>query len=165
MIFTPGSGVKAAANTAHTAITRGDEMTTAGTRDTGEAAPTDKNREHDKLVQQADRMDKWSIAWILTALLMWGLFAVLMLASDSPDASADGRGCQGPLIAALQEKGPVCDDGVRQWPVLLGVLVLALVPTVVGAATTVYAKLLSRLARALGETDGRADTENDHAAT
>ncbi|MEU3903988.1 hypothetical protein [Streptomyces goshikiensis] len=34
----------------------------------------------------------------------------------------------------------------RQWPALLGVLALAAVVTVVAAATTVYAKVLSRLA-------------------
>ncbi|MGX4690409.1 hypothetical protein [Streptomyces sp. JNUCC 63] len=137
-------------------------MTAADAHDTGElpgaAAPVDGNRGHDKTLRDATRMDKWSVAWILTALLMWGLFAVLMLASDSPDASADGRGCQGPLIAALQEEGPACDDGMRQWPVLLVVLVLALIPTIVAAATTVYAKLLGRLATAPGETTGRGDT-------
>jgi hypothetical protein len=126
-------------------------MTTADAHGTGEAAPADEKREHDKTLRDADRMDKWSIAWTLIALLMWGVFAMLMLASDSPDASADGRGCQGPLIAALQGEGAACDDGMRQWPVLLGVLALTLIPTLVAAATTVYARLLDRLARALGE--------------
>ncbi|WP_112465408.1 hypothetical protein [Streptomyces triticisoli] len=132
----------------------------------GEAAPENGNRGHDKTLRDADRMDKWSIAWTLTALLMWGVFAMLMLASDSPDASgsAGGRGCQGPLIAAFQERGAACEGGMRQWPVLLGVLVLALIPTIVAAATTVYARLLSRLATALGETGGgtRSDGEKDH---
>ncbi|WP_146608122.1 hypothetical protein [Streptomyces sp. NTH33] len=129
-----------------------------GTGETpGATAPGDGNRGHEKTLRDADRMDKWSIAWVLAALLMWGLFAVLMLASDSPDVSANGRGCQGPLIAALPGEGPVCDDGMRQWPTLLGILVLALIPTVVAAATTVYAKLLGRLATALGEPAGRGD--------
>ncbi|WP_234426141.1 PIN domain-containing protein [Streptomyces kebangsaanensis] len=47
-------------------------------------------------------MDKWSIAWTLVALLMWGVFAMLMLASESPGASGSPYG-----------RAPALDD---PWP-------------------------------------------------
>ncbi|WP_225835963.1 hypothetical protein [Streptomyces sp. NK08204] len=37
--------------------------------------------------------------------------------------------------------------GLPQWPALLGILALAVIPTIIAAATTVYEKLLHRLGR------------------
>ncbi|MEV7868508.1 hypothetical protein AB0P17_20965 [Streptomyces sp. NPDC088124] len=95
--------------------------------------------------RRARRIDMWSIAWMLLALVIWGLFAVLMIADYGPERS--GRPiCRGPLIE-LPSDSFRCHDAWREWPALLGILALAVLATVVAAATTVYARLLSRLAR------------------
>ncbi|WP_159050686.1 hypothetical protein [Streptomyces sp. IMTB 1903] len=60
------------------------------------------------------------------------------------DAPGHGR-LQGPLVGPLSEDRS-CRDALREWPALLGILALAVIATVVAAATTVYAKVLSRLA-------------------
>ncbi|WP_328775681.1 hypothetical protein OHU17_08915 [Streptomyces goshikiensis] len=81
---------------------------------------------------------------MLLAMLMWGCFAFLMLSDYGPQ-SGDRALCRGPLVRPVSESS-LCRDELRQWPALLGVLALAAVVTVVAAATTVYAKVLSRLA-------------------
>jgi hypothetical protein len=50
------------------------------------------------------------------------------------------------LVEPWPESRVCRDEELRQWPALLGILGLAVVSTVVAAATTVYAKVLSRLA-------------------
>ncbi|MFE3824129.1 hypothetical protein [Streptomyces sp. NPDC059092] len=68
-----------------------------------------------------------------------------MIADYGPERS--GRPiCRGPLIE-LPSDSFRCRDAWREWPALLGVLALAVLATVVAAATTVYERLLSRLAR------------------
>ncbi|MFE4412730.1 hypothetical protein [Streptomyces sp. NPDC056821] len=89
---------------------------------------------------------------MLIVMVMWGVLAVLMLSSYSPDASswdsaAEPR-CKGPLLAPFQRDSSVCHSELRQWPALLGFLALAVIP--IAAAVTVYTKLLSRLATTLG---------------
>ncbi|MFD4971657.1 hypothetical protein [Streptomyces sp. NPDC058424] len=126
-------------------------------------AETPKGDAHGRMLWDAERMDKWSIGWVLVAMVMWGVLAVLMLSSYGPDASswdsaAEPR-CKGPLLAPFQRDSSVCHSELRQWPALLGFLALAVIPTIIAAAVTVYAKLLSRLAMTLGETDGEKNHE------
>ncbi|MFB6808100.1 hypothetical protein [Streptomyces sp. NPDC056387] len=99
----------------------------------------------EKKRREASRIEGWSIAWMLLALALWGGFAFLMLSDYGPESG--GRAvCRGPL-AGPSTRDAVCrDDALRQWPALLGVLALTLVATVTAAATTVYAKVLARLA-------------------
>ncbi|AKL68459.1 hypothetical protein OG590_09430 [Streptomyces goshikiensis] len=110
------------------------------TPDPASAPAADAGKER----RQADRIEAWSIAWMLLAMLMWGCFAFLMLSDYGPQ-SGDRALCRGPLVRPVSESS-LCRDELRQWPALLGVLALAAVVTVVAAATTVYAKVLSRLA-------------------
>ncbi|MCX5147985.1 MULTISPECIES: hypothetical protein [unclassified Streptomyces] len=96
----------------------------------------------------ASRIEGWSIAWMLLALMIWGWFAFLMLADYGPEF--DHRAiCRGPLVGPLSNDRQ-CRDELHQWPALLGVLALAALATVVAAATTVYAKVLFRLAHREG---------------
>ncbi|MFJ2718597.1 hypothetical protein [Streptomyces sp. NPDC087437] len=134
-------------------------MTAADVKGTGEPAGTGgtpKGGGAEGVLRDAERMEKWSIAWVMVALALWGVLVVLMVSSYGPDASpwdstSDPR-CEGPLLAPFQPNSSVCRSELRQWPALLGFLALAVVPTIVAAAVTVYAKLLSRLATALGGT-------------
>ncbi|MET9774215.1 hypothetical protein ABZ023_08055 [Streptomyces sp. NPDC006367] len=96
-----------------------------------------------EILRAAGRADKWSIAWVLLALALWGCFAVLMLGSYGGDGAPR---CEGPLTDPFQQTGGACDSELRQWPALLGILALATLTTTVAATTTVYAKLLTRLA-------------------
>ncbi|MES9805134.1 hypothetical protein [Streptomyces cinereoruber] len=104
--------------------------------------PSSDARERER--RHAQRAEGWSIVWMLVALLVWGWFAFLMLADYGPEY--DGRAvCRGPLVGPLPE-GRRCEDAWRAWPALLGVLALATLTTVTAAATTVYARVLTRLA-------------------
>ncbi|WP_327259552.1 hypothetical protein [Streptomyces sp. NBC_01240] len=105
------------------------------------AAPTQAEQER----QQARRLGAWSIAWTLLTLVIWGWFAFLTLADYGPE-SGDRPMCRGLLVGPLSED-ILCRDPLRQWPALLGILALAVMVTASAAATTVYAKVLSRLAR------------------
>ncbi|NML53163.1 hypothetical protein HHL19_30360 [Streptomyces sp. R302] len=94
--------------------------------------------------RQASRVTTWSIAWLILALLLWGWFAFLMLADYGP-MYGDRAKCRAPLVGPAS--GDVlCRDALREWPALLGILALAVIASVVGAATRVYAKVLGRLA-------------------
>ncbi|MGV9520180.1 hypothetical protein ACWDRS_08295 [Streptomyces griseus] len=99
----------------------------------------------DQGLRDARRMDSWSIAWMFLALVVWGWFAFLMLADYGPESDGRAR-CRGPLIGPLSES-PLCESALREWPALLGILALAVLTTVIAAATMVYAKVLSRLDR------------------
>ncbi|MFC9425372.1 hypothetical protein [Streptomyces sp. NPDC056987] len=81
---------------------------------------------------------------MLLALVIWGVFAWLLIADYGPDYRGRPM-CRGPLIE-LPSDSFRCRDAWREWPALLGVLALAVLATVVAAATTVYERLLSRLA-------------------
>ncbi|MFC8264899.1 hypothetical protein ACFUIZ_04110 [Streptomyces cinereoruber] len=107
-------------------------------------SPVPSSDAHERERRHAQRAEGWSIVWMLVALLVWGWFAFLMLADYGPEY--DGRPvCRGPLVGPLSE-GRRCEDAWRAWPALLGVLALATLTTVTAAATTVYAKVLTRLA-------------------
>ncbi|WP_250404697.1 hypothetical protein [Streptomyces cellostaticus] len=95
----------------------------------------------EQILRDVDRIEKWSIVWTLAAIGMWCWFLCLMLIGYE----AGGVECRAPLFHAEQDYSP-CDSGMRQWPVLLGVLALAVIPTVIAAITTLYAKLLCRIA-------------------
>ncbi|MFD7915162.1 hypothetical protein ACFV30_31315 [Streptomyces sp. NPDC059752] len=110
------------------------------TPDPAHAAPAHAEKER----QQANRVEAWSIAWMLLALAIWGWFAFLMLADYGPEFG-DRALCRGPLVDP-SSKDSLCRDALRQWPALLGILALAVIVTVSAAATIVYAKVLSRLA-------------------
>ncbi|WP_405755850.1 MULTISPECIES: hypothetical protein [unclassified Streptomyces] len=94
--------------------------------------------------REAGRIEGWSIAWMLLALTLWGGFVFLMLADYGPDYQGRAM-CRGPLVGPSTRDAACRDDALRQWPALLGILALAAVATVTAAATTVYAKVLSRL--------------------
>ncbi|WP_077796755.1 hypothetical protein [Streptomyces sp. JHA26] len=100
-------------------------------------------------------MDKWSITWILLSLALWGCFAILMLSSYGGDSEPR---CEGPLLDPFQRTDGACASELRQWPALLGILALSTIATIVAAATTVYAKLLTRLARTSGRPGPDAGT-------
>ncbi|MYR40765.1 hypothetical protein [Streptomyces sp. SID5910] len=93
----------------------------------------------------AARADKWSIAWILLALALWGVFTILMLSSYGPEYDGEPR-CEGPLLNPYENRDGTCASELREWPALLGILAVSTITTVVAAATTIYAKLLPRLA-------------------
>ncbi|MFG2335556.1 hypothetical protein [Streptomyces yangpuensis] len=93
--------------------------------------------------RQAGRVEGWSIAWMLLAMAVWGWFLFLMLADYGPEYGGRPE-CRGPLVGPLSEDRS-CRDALREWPALLGILALAVIATVVAAATTVYAKVLTRL--------------------
>ncbi|MFE6772063.1 hypothetical protein ACFVFD_24115 [Streptomyces fimicarius] len=114
------------------------QPTPAATEPATDVAPDQGRRD-------ARRMDSWSIAWMFLALVVWGWFAFLMLADYGPEFDGRAR-CRGPLIGPLSES-PLCHSELRQWPALLGILALAVLATVIAAATMVYAKVLSRLDR------------------
>ncbi|MES4887187.1 hypothetical protein [Streptomyces sp. NPDC096012] len=95
----------------------------------------------EKSLRDADRIEKWSIFWMLAAIGMWVWFLYLLFFGYE----AGGVKCRAPMFHADQDYGP-CDSGMRQWPVLLGVLALAMIPTVIAAITSLYAKLLYRIA-------------------
>ncbi|MEV6838641.1 hypothetical protein AB0N17_29705 [Streptomyces sp. NPDC051133] len=102
--------------------------------------PPGKSRD-EQCLRDADRLEKWSLAWALVTMGMWGWFLYLLLIGYE----AGGVECRAPLFHPAQDYSP-CDSGMRQWPVLLGVLALAVVPTVIAAATMLYAKILYRIA-------------------
>lgn len=83
--------------------------------------------------------------WMILALMIWAWFAFLVLADYGPEYG-DRPMCRGPLVGPPSED-VVCRDSLRDWPALLGILALAAIATAVAAATMVYAKVLSRLAR------------------
>ena len=118
---------------------------TAGTADTAQKT---------KLLRDADRMDNWSKAWMGLALLAWAWFAYLMLASYGPEvgswSSTAQQLCQGPLVDPFPQNEECRAYELHQWPALVGVLALTTVVTVIAAATTVYAQLLTRLSEAPG---------------
>ncbi|MGW5124375.1 hypothetical protein ACWEQ7_10020 [Streptomyces sp. NPDC004069] len=143
-------------------------MTTADAQGTGETAGDTgipRRGGADEMSRDAERMEKWSIAWVLLALAMWGVVVILMVSSYGPDAdlwsSTSNPRCEGPLLSPFQRDSYACHSELRQWPALLGFLALAVIPTIIAAAVTVYAKVLSRLARTLGEKDG----ERNHGTT
>ncbi|AQS68078.1 hypothetical protein [Streptomyces pactum] len=112
-----------------------------------DGSKTDEGQES-KTLRDAGRADKWSVGWIMVAVGLWMWFAFLMLSSYGPESHDGVPRCEGPLIAPFQRDGYFCDSELRQWPALLGILGLSSIATAVAAATTVYAKLLSRMAKA-----------------
>ncbi|GGT41027.1 hypothetical protein GCM10010207_46490 [Streptomyces atratus] len=62
--------------------------------------------------QQAHRIEAWSIAWMLLALVIWGWFAFLLLADYGPEFG-DGALCRGPLVGPPSEVS-LCRDPLRQ---------------------------------------------------
>lgn len=62
-----------------------------------EAAPANSR----KAGQDARRIEAWSLAWMLLALVIWGWFLFLMLADYGPEmpSYAGGRAvCRGPFV-------------------------------------------------------------------
>ncbi|MFE3737445.1 hypothetical protein [Streptomyces sp. NPDC059134] len=104
---------------------------------TAEPARTERDR------RRARRIEGWSIVWVLLALMIWLGFLFLMLADYGPEYSGRAM-CRGPLVD-LETDRYRCRDAWREWPALMGVLALASLTTVIAAATTVYAKVLTRL--------------------
>ncbi|MFB6999350.1 hypothetical protein ACFCXF_14895 [Streptomyces virginiae] len=107
----------------------------------------------EKIARDARRIEGWSIVWMLLAMLVWGCFIFLMVADYGPEVSSykgTHAVCQGPLGDPSPQDRVCRSDELRQWPVLMGILALASVATVTAAATTVYAKVLARLAHSDG---------------
>lgn len=102
-----------------------------------------------KMSQDAGRIEAWSTAWMIMAMVIWGWFAFLMFADYGPEVSSSQGTrsvCRGPFVEPSPQERVCRSDEMRQWPMLLGVLALAAVATVTAAATMVYSKVLSRLA-------------------
>ncbi|SBV05972.1 hypothetical protein YW5DRAFT_03264 [Streptomyces sp. Ncost-T6T-1] len=121
---------------------QGEKMTAD---ETAPPTPAPTDAAPDQALRDARRMEAWSIAWMLLALVVWGWFAFLMLADYGPEFGSKAM-CRGPLVGP-QSEDVLCRSELRQWPALLGILALAVLTTVVAAATVVYARVLSRLAR------------------
>jgi hypothetical protein len=79
----------------------------------------------EQLRQDGHRIEKWSVGWMLLSLALWAWFGYRFLLDDD-------RGLFAPA------------EGGRT---LVGILALAVIPTIITAATLVYARVLFRLAR------------------
>ncbi|MGX1267243.1 hypothetical protein [Streptomyces phaeoluteigriseus] len=80
----------------------------------------------EQLRQDGHQIEKWSLGWLLLSLAMWAWFGYRFLMGED-------RG----LFA------PPAEDSRA----LVGILALAVIPTIITAATLVYARVLFRLAR------------------
>ncbi|OXY86546.1 hypothetical protein BEK98_44590 [Streptomyces diastatochromogenes] len=116
--------------------------------DTGETRD-DSADGHAALRVRARRISWWSAIWYVLAAAMWALLYFLLAADYGPEVTTD-RGseslCQAPLLNPWPDNHICQTDHLHQWPTLLGILALAVIPSVAAAATTVYAKLLHHLA-------------------
>ncbi|MFC7263481.1 MULTISPECIES: hypothetical protein [Streptomyces] len=110
-----------------------------------QVAPSSGDVRVEQYQRDAERIEKWSIFWVLVAIAMWVWFLYLLLV---PHESPSGARCHAPLFDLAEQTGG-CYAEMRQWPALLGILALAVVPSIVGAATTLYAKILFRTVRHL----------------
>ncbi|WP_330302317.1 MULTISPECIES: hypothetical protein [unclassified Streptomyces] len=110
-----------------------------------QVAPSSGDVRVEQYQRDAERIEKWSIFWVLVAIAMWVWFLYLLLV---PHESPSGARCHAPLFDLAGQTGG-CYAEMRQWPALLGILALAVVPSIVGAATTLYAKILFRTVRHL----------------
>ncbi|WP_328433242.1 hypothetical protein [Streptomyces sp. NBC_00425] len=81
--------------------------------------------EAEQLRKDGHHVEKWALGWLLLSLAMWGWFGYRFL-------PADGRGS---LARAEDSRA------------LVGILALAVIPTIIATATLVYARVLFRLAR------------------
>jgi heme/copper-type cytochrome/quinol oxidase subunit 2 len=79
----------------------------------------------EQLRRDGHRVEKWSIGWMVLSLVMWGWFGYRLLRDND------------------QEFGRHTDDGHT----LVGILALAVIPTIIAAATAVYSRVMFRLAR------------------
>ncbi|MGW7436742.1 hypothetical protein [Streptomyces sp. NPDC054849] len=80
------------------------------------------HRSAGKMSQDARRIAKWSVAWALMAMVIWGWFAFLMSADYGPDVSSyqgSRSVCRGPLVEPSPHDRVCRGDGMRQWPTLL----------------------------------------------
>ncbi|WP_405588264.1 hypothetical protein [Streptomyces sp. NBC_01092] len=75
--------------------------------------------------RDAHRIEKWSVGWALLSLAVWGWFGYRLLMDDDQGLGGDADGGHA----------------------LVGILALAVIPTIIAAMTMVYAQVLFRLAR------------------
>ncbi|MEU9669660.1 hypothetical protein AB0E25_29575 [Streptomyces bobili] len=79
----------------------------------------------EQLRQDGHHIEKWSLGWLLLSLAMWAWFGYRFLVDDDRgrfESTEDSRA-------------------------LVGILALAVIPTIITTATLVYARVLFRLAR------------------
>ncbi|SES00736.1 hypothetical protein SAMN04487983_102765 [Streptomyces sp. yr375] len=86
----------------------------------------------EQLRQDGHRIEKWSIGWMLLSLAMWAWFGYRFLLDEDRGLFAPAQGGRA----------------------LVGILALAVIPTIITAATLVYARVLFRLARRTGAEAG-----------
>ncbi|WP_314225600.1 hypothetical protein [Streptomyces zaehneri] len=79
----------------------------------------------EQLRRDGHQVEKWSLGWLLVSLAMWAWFGYRFLLDDD----------RGPFVRAEDSRA------------LVGILALAVIPTIVTAAPLVYARVLFRLAR------------------
>ena len=79
----------------------------------------------EKFRRDGHRIEKWSVGWLLLSLAMWAWFGYRLLMNND------------------QEFGSHTDDSHA----LVGILALAVIPTIIAATTIVYAQVMFRLAR------------------
>ncbi|WP_189718324.1 hypothetical protein [Streptomyces phaeofaciens] len=79
----------------------------------------------EQLRRDGHHIEKWSLGWMLLSLAMWAWFGYRYLLDNDREHLA----------------GP--EDGRT----LVGILALAVIPTIITAATLTYARVLFRLAR------------------
>lgn len=78
----------------------------------------------EQLRKDGHQIEKWAVGWMLLSLALWAWFGYRFLMDDD-------RGLFAPA------------EGGRA---LVGILALAVIPTIITAATLVYARVLFRLA-------------------
>ncbi|MGW2620744.1 hypothetical protein [Streptomyces sp. NPDC001500] len=81
----------------------------------------------EQLRRDGHQIEKWSLGWLLLSLSLWAWFGYRFLRDDD-------RG----LLAGAGDGG--------EGRALVGILALAVIPTIITAATLVYARVLFRLA-------------------
>ncbi|MDF3140491.1 MULTISPECIES: hypothetical protein [unclassified Streptomyces] len=75
--------------------------------------------------RDAHRIEKWAVGWMVLSLVLWGWFGYRWLMDND-----EGFGRHAEDSRAL-----------------VGILALAVIPTIIAATTTVYSQVLFRLAR------------------
>ncbi|WP_415950245.1 hypothetical protein [Streptomyces sp. KLOTTS4A1] len=103
--------------------------------------------ERAEMVRKADRLGVWSTAWLILSLLLWAWFTVLMVGDyGALRGYGDYRAeCRGPLVELARAGSTCAEDSWHQWPAALGMLALAVLSTILAAATIVYGKVLTRI--------------------
>lgn len=79
----------------------------------------------EQLRRDGHRIEKWSVGWMILSLTLWGWFGYRLLRDND------------------QEFGGHAEDSHT----LVGILALAVIPTIIAATTAVYSRVMFLMAR------------------